>query len=65
MELRQIVVTLEKEKETKNMVRYKAPGADEDIQRTATMPTLYVRKTALATSFGGFPASIKVTVELP
>ena len=60
-----ICVTLEKEKETKNMVRYKAPGLDEDIQRTATMPTIYIRKTALASAFSKFPEKIKVTVELP
>jgi len=56
-----IQVTLNKEKETKNMVRYLAPG--EDAQRIATIPLLYVRKTSLAAAFNNFPKSIKITIE--
>lgn len=59
-----ITVTLHQSKETKNMIRYDAPGS-EDEQRRANVPNLYVRKTALATAFSEFPATIKVTIEKP
>ena len=62
-EVRFLQVTMEKEKETKNMVRYAAPGGDE-AQHTASIPLVYVRKTHLASAFGGFPEKIKLTVEI-
>ena len=61
--IRQIVITLEQTKETKNMMRYDAPGADEDARRQGNVPNLYVRKTALAAAFGGFPLKLKITLE--
>ena len=61
--MEQVVVTLLQTKETKNMVRYDAPGEDEETRRRSTVPNLYVRKTALASAFNGFPTSIKVSIE--
>jgi hypothetical protein len=57
-----VSVTLQQEKETKNMVKFVAPGTPDE-QRHGTIPNLYVRKTALASAFGKFPTSIRVTVE--
>ena len=53
--------TLVQTKETKNMVRYDAPG--DDAQRTASIPSIYVRKSVLANAFGKFPQSVTITVE--
>lgn len=61
-DIRFIIVTLELEKETKNMVRYRAPG-DEDASSRANVPLQYIRKTALASAFGKFPAKLKLTIE--
>jgi len=58
-----IETTLYKTKETKNMVRYDAPG-DELQQRHATVPNLYVKKTAFGANGVGFPDAIKVTIEV-
>lgn len=57
-----IAVTLVQEKETKNMVKYVAPG-DEEQQQRSNIPNIYVRKTALASAFGKFPAQIQVMIE--
>lgn len=58
-----IQVELQKVKETKNMIRYDADALDENASRQGTVPNIYIRKTALANAFGGFPASIKLTIE--
>lgn len=58
-----IQVTLAKAYERKNTVRYNAQVAEEQ-QMFATVPNIYVRKTALAAAFSGFPEKIKVTIEL-
>ena len=53
--------SLDKTKETKNMVRYDAPG--EEPFRTAVIPNVYIRKATLANAFGKFPSAITITVE--
>lgn len=57
-----VQVTLVQTKETKNMVRYDAPGGEE-LARQANVPNIYLRKTALASAFGGFPDKITITIE--
>ena len=63
MPVQLIRVELQLKKETKNMVRFDADPLDEDVSRHATVPSIYVRKTALANAFGGFPQGITVTIE--
>lgn len=59
-----ITIEVTNVKETKNMVRFEKFPGDEDSNRRATVPNVYIQKTALATAFGKFPSKIKVTIEV-
>lgn len=48
----------------KNTIRYNAAG-DPEQARHANISMVYVKKTALAAAFGGFPDTIKLTIEKP
>lgn len=50
-------------KETKNMVRFEKFPGDEDANRRATVPNLYVQQKDLATAFGKFPKKVRITIE--
>lgn len=56
-------VTLQMVKETKNMVRYEVFPGDEEANRRATTPNLYLQKSVLAAAFGKFPKTIQLTIE--
>ena len=57
-----ITIDLTQERETKNMILFVA-HPDSDIARKANVPNLYVRKTALAAAFNGFPQKLRITLE--
>lgn len=59
-----VTIELTQVKETKNMVRFEKFPGDDESNRRATIPNLYVQKTALAAAFNGFPQKIKVTIEV-
>lgn len=58
-----VSVELEQTKETKNMIRFEKFPGDEESNRRATVPNLYVQKTALAAAFSKFPKKIRITIE--
>ena len=59
-----ISAKLLKVKETKNMVRYGAPG-DEEQQRRSNIPNIYIRKDVLGAAFSEFPSEVLITVQRP
>lgn len=58
-----ITIVVEQVKQTKNMVRFEKFPGDDEGNRRATVPNLYIQQTALATAFGKFPKKLKITIE--
>lgn len=59
-----VTIELEKAKETKNMVRYEPMPGDEERNRKATVPNLYVQQNVLKAAFGDFPKKIKIQISV-
>ena len=57
MDEKQLVITLEKEKETKRTIRYAITADSED-----GIDTVYIQKRALQKAFGRIPEKVTVTV---
>lgn len=58
-----ISLVVEQVKPTKNMVRFEKFPNDEESNRRATLPNVYIQQRDLYAAFGKFPAKVRITIE--